>query len=131
MQFFLYCLCGGAGVSTDFAVYYICLTQGVWYQLANILGYVAGTFVSFFLNRIFTFGVKDKVVQRLMTFLLVATLGYLSSAAMLWVLIDIFQMDARLAKILTLPLVVVLQFSLNRRFTFRSKASAQATALNN
>lgn len=47
MQFFVYCMCGGLGVSTDYALYYLCLLGGVWYQYANGLGYLAGTLLSF------------------------------------------------------------------------------------
>jgi len=120
MQFILYCLCGGIGVTTDYAVYYVAITQGVWYQGANVLGYISGTLVSFFLNRIFTFGVRDQMVRRLFFFLGVATIGFSASAMLLWLLVDVAHIDARWAKLLTLPLVVVLQFSLNRRITFNA-----------
>ena len=38
---------------------------------------------------------------------------------LLWLLVQHLGVDARLAKLLTLPVVVVLQFTLNRRLTFR------------
>lgn len=120
MQFLLYCLCGGMGVSTDYLVYYLSVTSGMWYQGANGLGYVAGTLVSFSLNRIFTFAVRDRVWQRLALFLSIAAVGFGASAALLWVLVQHFGVDARIAKLITLPMVVVLQFSMNRRFTFKS-----------
>lgn len=121
MQFILYCLCGGLGVTTDYAVYYLTFSHGLWYQGANGLGYVAGTLVSFTLNRIFTFAMRDRVWQRLALFLCIAAVGFGASALMLWVLVQQFGMDARIAKLLTLPMVVVLQFSLNRRFTFKAE----------
>jgi putative flippase GtrA len=123
MQFFLYCLCGGMGVSTDYAVFYATVTAGMPYQGANALGYVAGTFMSFALNRVFTFGMRDQVLQRLGRFLGVAAVGYLASALMLLVLVQWLMVDARIAKLLTLPLVVVLQFSLNKRITFKADQS--------
>ena len=124
MQFLLYCLCGGIGVSTDYAVFYVLVTSGTWYQTANGLGYLAGTLMSFSLNRIFTFAMRDKVLQRLALFLLVATIGFASSAILLWLLVDFFHLDVRLAKLITLPMVVVLQFSLNRRITFNATSIA-------
>lgn len=120
MQFFLYCLCGGVGVTTDYAVFYAALAGGFWYQYANGLGYLAGTLVSFSLNRIFTFAMRDRVLQRLAMFLVVAGLGFATSALLLWLLVDVAGLDARVAKLITLPVVVVLQFSLNRRLTFRA-----------
>lgn len=123
MQFLLYCVCGGVGVSTDYAVFYLLVTNGTWYQTANALGYLAGTLMSFFLNRIFTFGMRDRVLQRLAMFVLIATLGFTASGLLLWLLVQWMHIDARIAKLITLPVVVVLQFSLNRRITFNNKTS--------
>ncbi|MCG2583616.1 GtrA family protein [Massilia sp. TS11] len=118
-QFLLYCLCGGTGVLTDLAIYWLAVHAGVHYQLANVAGYVSGTLVSFALNRVITFNQRDKVGQRLAMFLAVAAVGYAASAALLAVLIGGFGLDARLAKVLSLPMVVALQFTLNRRFSFK------------
>lgn len=118
MQFLLYCLCGGIGVTTDYLIYYSALSFGLWYQAANVLGYFSGTLVSFFLNRKITFAVHDKVVSRLAIFLGVAAIGFSVSALMLWVLVDAMMFDAKIAKLLTLPVVVVIQFAMNRRLTF-------------
>jgi putative flippase GtrA len=101
-------------------VFYAALAGGFWYQYANGLGYLAGTLVSFALNRIFTFAMRDRVLQRLAMFLVVAGLGFATSALLLWLLVDVAGLDARVAKLITLPVVVVLQFSLNRRLTFRA-----------
>jgi putative flippase GtrA len=120
VQFFVYCLCGGIGVSTDFAVYYIAITSGFWYQGANILGYLAGTLISFALNRIFTFNMRDRILQRLILFIAIAAIGLSLSAMLLWLLVQVLHVDARLGKLLTLPPVILLQFSLNRLITFRS-----------
>lgn len=119
MQFLLYCLCGGMGVLCDFGIFTLVLSVGGVYQAANATGYLAGTLVSFVLNRKITFGIRDQIARRLAMFLAVALVGYLTSALLLWFLIDLFLMDARLAKLLTLPVVVALQFSLNRARTFR------------
>jgi putative flippase GtrA len=118
VQFLLYCLCGGIGVGTDYAVFYLAVTGGMWYQAANALGYLAGTLMSFALNRIVTFKLRDRVLQRLAMFIAIAGVGFAASALLLWMLVDYSGLDARIAKLLTLPVVVALQFSLNRRFSF-------------
>ena len=125
MQFILYCICGGVGVSTDYLVYYFTLQAGLWYQGANILGYLCGTIVSFCLNRVITFNARDKIAQRFAIFLTVAAIGFTASAVMLWILVDYMDVDEKLAKLLTLPAVVVIQFMLNRRITFGSTAASR------
>ncbi|MEQ1531824.1 MAG: GtrA family protein [Methylococcales bacterium] len=127
MQFLLYCVCGGIGVATDYSAFYFIFTLTGRYQEANAIGYLAGTLVSFVLNRKITFGVRDQLFRRLALFLGVASLGFLTSALLLWGIVDILKIDARLAKLITLPVVVVLQFSLNRLITFRKIKSAPAT----
>jgi putative flippase GtrA len=128
MQFLLYCLCGGIGVTTDYVIYYSALTLGLWYQVANVLGYASGTLVSFFLNRKITFGVHDKVAHRLAIFLGVAAIGFSASALMLWLMVDVMVVDAKIAKLLTLPVVVAIQFSMNRHFTFSEKLRQQTNS---
>jgi putative flippase GtrA len=126
-QFILYCLCGGLGVSTDYLVFFLSVTAGLWYQGANLLGYLAGTLLSFALNRVLTFGMRDRVAQRLAMFLGVAAIGFGASAALLALLVDVFSVDPRIAKLLTLPMVVVLQFTLNRKLTFNAAQRAAAS----
>jgi putative flippase GtrA len=122
MTFLLYCICGGIGVSADYTTFYLLVTAGAWYQAANIAGYVAGTLVSFALNRAFTFKIKDKVGQRLTMFLAVAACGFGCSALLLWLLVKGIHLDPRIAKLFTLPIVVAIQYGLNRRFSFRATA---------
>jgi putative flippase GtrA len=129
MQFLLYCLCGVVGVTTDYFIYYSALTFGLWYQGANVLGYLSGTLVSFILNRKITFGVHDKVARRLAIFLGVAAIGFSASALMLWLMVDVMTLDAKIAKLLTLPIVVVIQFSMNRRITFSENLQHQSKGI--
>ena len=78
-QFLLYCLCGGTGVCTDYAVFHLLLGVQISPQPANAAGYVAGTLISFALNRAFTFNMRDQTGKRLALFLSTAAIGYSSS----------------------------------------------------
>lgn len=119
-QFILYAICGGSSVALDLGIYSTLVWLGTWYQLANIVGYAMGTLLSFALNRAFTFKVYDRAWLRLAIFFSVALTGYLASTALLWWLVDILSLHAILAKFLTLFVVLILQFSLNRVFTFKT-----------
>jgi putative flippase GtrA len=118
MRFFLYCACGGLGVFFDFILYFLCLNYGFSYQIANACGYLLGTCVSFILNRKLTFQVSDQVLRRFLIFLGVAIFGFLVSVFMLWLMVDICNISQEVAKFLTLPVVVGVQYTLNRRITF-------------
>ena len=119
MQLVLYCICGGIGVTTDYAVYYSALTFGLWYQSANVLGYISGTIGSFFLNRKITFGVHDRLASRRVMFLGAAAVCFMVSALVLCLMVDILTIDSKIAKLLTLPVVVAIQYFINNKLTFR------------
>lgn len=115
----LYAICGGGGVALDLLLFSLLIHLRVPYQYANASGYLAGTLLSFALNRVITFNKRDKTGARLVSFLVVAALGYGASALLLWLLIENFGMTPILAKLATLFFVLAFQYSLNRFVTFR------------
>jgi putative flippase GtrA len=122
-QFLLYCVIGASGVTLDFGIYSLLVkTRLLDYQAANAVGYSSGTLLSFILNARFNFRVTDKIPLRLISFFSIAFLGWLVSAGLLHLLIGRFNFDKYLSKFATLIVVVLLQYNLNRRLSFR-KAS--------
>ncbi len=119
-QFVLYAICGGTGVCLDLGLYILLIWLKTNYQIANAVGYIAGTLASFALNRHFTFQTYDRTLQRLGLFFGTALIGYLVSSALLWGLVSLLGWGPLWAKLATLAVVLVLQFSLNRAITFRA-----------
>jgi putative flippase GtrA len=125
-QFFLYCIIGVSGVSLDFLAYSILLKTGLLqYQAANAVGYALGTLLSFALNARLNFKVRDRLALRLFCFCFVAFLGWAASAATLFLLVNRAGFDKYLSKLITLIVVVVLQYNLNRLISFRKTAARQ------
>jgi putative flippase GtrA len=122
-QFFVYCVIGASGSALDLGVYSLLIKSRVLdYQAANAVGYACGTLLSFILNAKLNFRVTDKISLRLLSFFGVALLGWLASAGLLHLLIGRFGFDKYISKFAALVVVVLLQYSLNCRFSFR-KAS--------
>lgn len=124
MQFVLYALCGGTGVVLDLGLFWLLTGAGVGYQAANLAGYATGTLASFLLNRHFTFQTYDDTWRRMSLFFGTAAVGYAVSALVLWLLVEKQGVDPLAAKVATLFLVLILQFSLNRAVTFRPRQSS-------
>lgn len=125
-QFLLYCLIGASGVTLDFAIYSLLLRARLLdYQGANAVGYASGTLLSFVLNARFNFRVTDRIALRLLSFFGVAALGYLSAAGLLYLLIGLGGFDKYLSKLITLGVVVLLQYNLNRLVSFRKSVDAK------
>lgn len=118
VKFIKYLIFGGIGVLVDYSIFYILVDYGLYYQFANALGYLFGTMISFLFNRKLTFNVTDRATYRFILFAGVAILGYLLSATILFFLVDFFNMDAKLVKFITLPIVAIFQFTLNKNITF-------------
>ena len=125
-QFLLYCAIGASGVTLDFSVYSLMLKSAALdYQAANAAGYAAGTLLSFFLNAHFNFKTRDWLALRLFSFCTVALLGYAASAGTLYLLVARLGLDKYLSKLVTLAVVVALQYNLNRLVSFRKSPPAK------
>jgi len=122
-QFLLYCIIGGSGTAVTCLLYAL-LVQfgGQTVQAANAIGYAAGTLLSFGLNAWFNFRVADKIARRLAAFFGVAFLGWLASAGLLQVLVTRWHWNALYAYVLVILAVLLLQYNLNRMFSFRKTA---------
>ena len=121
-QFLLYCLIGLSGVALDLGVYLLLVKTkaiNLDYQVANAVGYASGTLLSFVLNARFNFRVADKIALRLAIFFSVALLGWLLSAALLQLLVGHYGLGKVISKLTTILVVLLLQYNLNRLFSFR------------
>ncbi len=115
---FKYIFIGGSCASLDLIIFTSIIYLGFNYQIANVIGYFLGTLCSFLLNRNLNFKVKDKTTKRLFMFLFVGLIGYFSSAISLYILISILNSTEIVAKIASLFIVVLVQFTLNKKLTF-------------
>jgi putative flippase GtrA len=119
-RFFLYCVIGISGVTLDFLVYSaIVKWGGGHYQIANAIGYACGTALSFTLNAIFNFKTRDWLPLRFFSFFGVAALGWAVSAGLLHVAVARLGWNKYVAKLMTIFVVVLLQYNLNRLLSFR------------
>jgi len=119
-RFLLYCVIGATGASFDFLVYSGLLkTFATTIQIANAAGYLCGTILSFILNARFNFKTRDFVALRFVSFCAVGFIGWAASAAFLYLLVNRFGFDKYLSKLMTIVVVVLVQYNLNRVLSFR------------
>ena len=115
----LYSLVGTTGILFDFGVFLVLLLASVGPFIANTVGYLSGTALSFALNSRFVFRVPRFELKRLLSFFVVAIVSAIGSSLALVALVD-----ASTSNILILKTVVMLpflaaQYVLNRLITFR------------
>jgi len=117
----LYGIFGSISASLDFVTYYL-LTElcGIYYLTSNVMSVFVGIITSFLLNRAYNFKVEDKVVKRFLMFITIGITGLAVSSGILYVLIDKLLLNTLLSKVLSIGLVVIIQFVLNKYITFKN-----------
>ncbi len=119
-----YAIIGGLSASIDFIIFSILSNKlHIDYLLANIISVHCGIFCSFILNRQYNFKIKDKTIKRFISFYFIGILGLGVSTLLLYLLVDISEWNKIVAKLLTIIVVALLQFILNKTITFKSKES--------
>lgn len=116
----LYGIIGAFSSGLDFLLYSLFVEIFGWhYILSNCISVLAGISTSFILNRSYNFKVKDKARTRFAIFLTVGLCGMLVSNLILYLCIDVMDLNMIISKILSIVLVVAFQFVLNKYITFR------------
>lgn len=119
-EFILYAIIGVTGVSIDFALFYVLHNYfSVPALLANIISVSGGIVNNFILNTVFNFKKKDKIAVRFASFFTIGIIGMLLSNFILIFFNYLMRFDATLVKIFSIPVVVVIQFILNKKISFR------------
>ncbi|WP_230194826.1 GtrA family protein [Streptomyces coriariae] len=118
-QLITYALVGGSGVLLDLGAFLLLYNVvGLHEQVANVLSTSLGITNNFVLNALFTFGKRDRLLLRYLRFYAVGLTGI----ALTFVLLAVFSrglgIDPNLVKAGSLPLVLVFQFALNRKWSF-------------
>ena len=119
-DFIIYAIIGGFCAGIDFGVYSV-LCFLIPYLWANVISTHCGIFCSFILNRQFNFKVKDKTIIRFLSFYIVGLIGLCISSLFLYILVDLAQANEIICKLLTIVIVAIIQFLLNKFITFKNK----------
>ena len=118
----LYGIIGGFCAALDFGIYtLLCHFYVLPYLWANVISTHNGIFTSFFLNCSLNFKVKDKTPQRFVSFYAVGLTGLGMSSLMLWLMVDKAGWNELVCKLITIVIVSLMQFILNKYITFKKQ----------
>ena len=122
----LYGIIGCCSSGLDFLLYTLFVSVFEWnYIVSNSFSVIAGITTSFTLNRNYNFKVKDKTKQRFSIFLTVGLCGMMLSNVILWCCIDKMEISKIVSKLLSIVLVVLFQFLINKHITFKPTSKQQ------
>lgn len=122
-QFFKFGLVGFSSTVLSYGVYSLLVYLGIPYIVANFLGFIIGTFNSFFLNSKFVFASdrrnkKDVFYSLFKSFICYGFVNIIISSILLFFLVEKFGVSTYIAPIITLLFTVPLNFFLNKFWTF-------------
>lgn len=119
-----YGVVGVIGLFVDLGLFFLLhKVAGVNYLIANFVSSTVAVIHNFILNSYFTFNVTDNKIKRFVSFYLVALVGMGISSLLLALMISIMAMNAMIAKVITIFIVAVVQYFVNKKFTFGKKLS--------
>ena len=119
-QFIIYGIIGLSGATLDVIGYLLLYRKiGITPSIASFISVTVGITNNFLLNLRFNFDVTGNLTKRFLSFYTIGLSGAVFSA----LAIELMQkgnIDPTVAKLITIPLVVVCQYVLNKRVSFRS-----------
>jgi len=114
----LYGLIGVSGVTLDYLLFLLLFNAaGLHEQVANALSTSAGIANNFVLNALLNFRTRDRLLLRFARFYAVGLAGLVLTFLLLQ-LGAALGLDPNLVKAAAIPLVVLLQYLINRRWSF-------------
>ena len=119
-RFAAYLLIGGVAVGIDVGLF-ILLHEVFDFGsiVSHSISVAVSSVYSFVFNAWLNFKKTDKLVFRALSFAAVVFLGYLLGAAIVYCVDAWTPLGASVGKVLSLPFVVVLQFTLNSKISFQ------------
>ena len=116
----LYFIFGGTAAFVDLAVYLALFNYfNVTAVISTLVSISMATIIGFFLNALINFRVNDRLVLRFISYAAVSGVGMVISSVMLYVLHDMQGFDGNVIKVISLPVIFLVQYILNSRISFR------------
>lgn len=120
MQFLRYFFVGGTAAVVDLLTFTLTVSYSeVHYAIAAFVGYMLGLMWNHFLCIIWVFESKHDRSKELLMVFFIAVGGLLWTWGILYVFIELLQMDAIIAKMLSQILVLIWNFSMRKFYVFQ------------
>jgi putative flippase GtrA len=123
-NFIIYAIIGISGATLDY-LSFVAMMKWVplHYLLINAISTSFGITNNFFLNAHFNFGVRDLMIRRFISFYSVGLIGMAVASGLLLVMVDLMGFIPEISKLVVIFVIVVLQYNLNKRISFRQSQS--------
>lgn len=119
LQFIRYLAVGGVAFLVDYFFLNLCLHIGLHYLIGTVIGFIAGLATNYSLCVLWVWrGTKARTMRDIFVFTLIGIGGLALTALLMWISVDHFQIDPRIAKAVIAGIVLFWNFGLRRIFVF-------------
>ncbi len=120
----IYFVFGSTAALVDLVIYLILYNIfNIEAVISTIISISLATIVGFVLNALINFKVEDKMLLRFASYSATSGIGMAISSLMLYVLHDLEGLDGNIIKIISLPIIFLVQYFINSRISFRKTKS--------
>lgn len=125
IQFIKFAIVGASNTAITFVSYYLLIKLGLHYSIANILAYCVGIVNSYIFNSIWVFKSTSERKSTASKFLVVNLAALSLSTALLFLFVDMFGVNELVAQIIVTLLVLVVNYTANKLWTFKAKEALE------
>lgn len=120
-ELLLYGVIGASGAVLDLLCFIALTSWFGWHPVtATALSVSVGIINNFIWNALVNFKTRDRLLFRFISFYAIGLIGVALSMLLIYLLHDVGGVDGLLAKLLSIPVVVIGQFIANKTITFAS-----------
>ncbi|MBI2410421.1 MAG: GtrA family protein [Candidatus Kerfeldbacteria bacterium] len=122
-QMIIYIIIGCTGATLDFIIFSLLIHFDILhYVVANIVSVSLAITNNFLLNAFFNFKMRDQFWKRFFSFYAIGVLGLIVTSACLYLFVAVFHFEVHLSKFLIIFVAFLLQYNLNKRYSFKQFA---------
>ena len=121
-EFLLYLVVGGVATVTEWLIFFVLEKTALHYMLATVIAYVIATFVNWLAGRVLVFKVSTKAITReIMEIYIASIVGLLLNLGLMWLMVDAFDFNEMLSKIIATGLVFLYNFLIRKLVIYKKK----------
>ncbi|MBQ7045534.1 MAG: GtrA family protein [Clostridia bacterium] len=121
-EFLLYLVVGGVATVTEWLMFFVLEKTALHYMLATVIAYVIATFVNWLAGRVLVFKESKKaVIKEILEIYLASIVGLLLNLGLMWLMVDAFDFNEMLSKIIATGLVFLYNFLIRKLVIYKKK----------
>ena len=121
-ELLLYLVVGGVATVTEWLMFFVLEKIAVHYMLATVIAYVISTFVNWLAGRVLVFKESKKaVIREIIEIYLASIVGLLLNLGLMWLMVDAFDFNEMLSKIIATGIVFLYNFLIRKLVIYKQK----------